>query len=116
MRLSSVLESVRGPRLAARAPTGRPYYGWVLVGALGVTETISWGVLYYAFSVFVTPMETDLGWSRGQTTGAFSLALVLSGIGAIPVGRWLDRHGARLLMTVGSRIGTLLVLAWASAD
>jgi hypothetical protein len=46
-----------------------PYYGWVLVGALGVTEVISWGVLYYAFSVFLTPMEIDLGWSRGETTG-----------------------------------------------
>src|SRR5919201_3662753 len=107
MRLPSGLESVRGPRLAARAPTGRPYYGWVLVGALGVTETISWGVLYYAFSVFLQPMEADLGWSRAATTGAFSLALVLSGFAAIPVGRWLDRHGARLLMSAGSCVGVL---------
>ena len=100
----------------AGALTTRLYYGWVLVGALGVTETISWGVLYYAFSVFVTPMEADLGWSRGETTGAFSLALVVSGFAAIPVGRWLDRHGARLLMTTGSCVGVVLVLAWAVTD
>jgi MFS family permease len=93
-----------------------PYYGWVLVVVLGLTETISWGVLYYAFSVLLTPMEADLGWSRGATTGAFSLALVLSGLAAIPVGRWLDRHGARLLMTLGGCAGTLLVLAWSRAD
>jgi MFS family permease len=92
------------------------YYGWLLVGALGVTETISWGVLYYAFSVFLTPMEAELGWSRGATTGAFSLALVLSGFAAIPVGRWLDRHGPRLLMAAGSCIATVLVLAWAATD
>jgi MFS family permease len=73
-------------------------------------------VLYYAFSVFLTPMETDLGWSRGETTGAFSLALVLSGFAAIGAGRWLDRHGARALMTTGSCIGVVLVLAWAAAD
>ena len=58
---------------AGQHATGRtltaPYYGWVLVGALGVTEVISWGVLYYAYSVFLTPMETDLGWSRAETTG-----------------------------------------------
>lgn len=71
---------------------GGLYYGWLLVGTLGITETISWGVLYYAFSVFLTPMEADLGWSRAVTTGAFSLALVISGITAIPVGRWLDRR------------------------
>jgi MFS family permease len=88
------------------------YYGWVLVLALGITETISWGVLYYAFGVLLAPMEAELGWSRGVLTGAFSVAVLLSGLGAIPVGRWLDRHGARGLMTLGSCLGALLVLAW----
>jgi len=88
------------------------YYGWVLVVTLGVTETISWGVLYYAFAVYLAPMQAELGWSRGDMTGAFSLALLLAGLTAIPVGRWLDRHGPRLLMTVGSIVATLLVVAW----
>jgi MFS family permease len=88
------------------------YYGWWLMVTLGVTETISWGVLYYAFTVYLAPMEAELGWSRGEMTGAFSLALLLAGLMAIPVGRWLDRHGPRLVMTVGSVAGVLLVLAW----
>ncbi len=88
------------------------YYGWVLVVTLGVTETISWGILYYAFTVYLAPMEAELGWSRGDMTGAFSLALLLAGLAAIPVGRWLDRHGPRLLMTLGSMAATLLVVAW----
>src|SRR5439155_960698 len=83
---------------------------------LGVTETISWGVLYYAFTVYLAPMEAELGWSRGDMTGAFSLAVLLAGLAAIPVGRWLDRHGPRLLMTVGSVAATLLVLAWSNGD
>jgi MFS family permease len=91
----------------------RPFYGWWLVCGLGVTEIISYGVLYYAFSVFLTPMEEELGWSRGATTGAFSLALVVSAVVAIPVGHWLDHYGARLLMTIGSCMAVLLVLAWA---
>src|SRR6266852_840024 len=106
---------MRLPLGAARS-SGGMYYGWLLVGTLGITETISWGVLYYAFSVFLTPMEADLGWSRAATTGAFSLALVVSGVGAIPVGRWLDQHGPRLLMTAGACVGPLLVLAWSRAD
>src|SRR4051794_469140 len=89
------------------------YYGWVVVATLGVTETISWGVLYYAFSVYLTPMQGEMGWSRGDMTGALSLGLLLAGVAAIPVGRWLDLHGPRLLMTVGSISGTLLVAAWA---
>ncbi len=94
----------------------KPYYGWVLVSALSVTETISYGVLYYAFTVFVTPMQEELGWSRAAITGAFSLALLLSGIAAVPAGRWVDRYGARWLMTAGSCAAALLVLAWSVVE
>jgi MFS family permease len=95
---------------------GALYYGWLLVLTLGVTETISWGVLYYAFAVYLTPMQAELGWSRGEMTGAFSVALLVAGLAAIPVGRWLDRHGPRLLMTLGSIAATGLVLAWSRVD
>ncbi len=88
------------------------YYGWLLVLTLGATETVTWGVLYYSFTVFLPAMEADLGWSRGATSGAFSLALLVAGLAAIPVGRWLDARGARVLMTAGSAAGALLVLAW----
>ena len=92
------------------------YYGWWIVLALAVTEPLSWGVQYYALTVFLRPMEQDLGWSRSEMTGAFSLALLISGCAAIPIGRWLDRHGTRLLMTAGSALATLLVLAWSQVD
>lgn len=97
-------------------PRSGIYYGWVLVVTLAFTEMTSWGVLYYAFSVLLLPMEEELGWSRTAMTGAFSLALLLSGFAGIPVGRWLDRHGPRLLMTVGSIAATLLVLAWGTVE
>lgn len=90
------------------------YYGWVLVLVLAFTETTSWGVLFYSFTVFLTPMGDEFGWSRGAMTGAFSLALGLSAVAGVPAGRWLDRHGPRLLMTAGSCAATVLVLAWAA--
>lgn len=93
-------------------PKTRHYYGWYITLALAISETISWGIVYYAFSVFMTPMQTDLGWSRAETTGGFSLALLVTGAMAYPVGWWVDRHGARWLMTVGSIMATLLVMAW----
>ncbi|MDQ2653831.1 MAG: MFS transporter [Chloroflexota bacterium] len=88
------------------------YYGWVVVGTLATTETISWGILYYAFAAFLVPMQRELGWSTAALTGAYSLALLVSGLAAIPVGRWIDRRGPRLLMTLGSIGGALLLLAW----
>lgn len=106
------------PFLAAKGdavnPLRRPflYYGWVIVATLGITEMTSWGVLYYAFSVILKPLQEEMKWSQGTITGAFSLAILVSGLAAIPVGRRLDRYGARLLMTIGSSAGVLLVLAW----
>jgi MFS family permease len=88
------------------------YYGWYITITLAITETVSWGILYYAFSVFITPMEAELGWSRGELTGGFSLMLLMTGVMAFPVGAWLDKHGSRFLMTVGSLCASLLVIAW----
>ena len=88
------------------------FYGWYIVATLAITETISWGIVFYAFSVFITPMENELGWSRGEIAGGFSLALLVSAGIAFPVGWWVDRHGARMLMTGGSILATILLIAW----
>jgi MFS family permease len=100
-------------RTGASGPgPSRRFHGWWIVGTLAVTETLSWAVLYYAFAVFQVPMRAELGWSAATMSGAFSLAVLLTGVAAVPVGRWLDRRGARGLMTVGSIAAVLLVLAW----
>ncbi len=88
------------------------YYGWNIIGALAITETISWGVIYYVFSVFIIPLEQEYGWTRAQISGAFSISLLVSGGMAIPVGFWLDRHGPRGLMTVGSIGAVILFYAY----
>ena len=67
------------PRLDAPRPAGL-FYGWRLVVMLGITQTITWGILYYGFTVYLPgPGEADRGWTRGQRLiGAFSLAMLLS--------------------------------------
>jgi MFS family permease len=85
----------------------------VIVGALSVTETVTWGIIYYGFPVFLRPMEQDLGASRVAVTAAFSIGLATSALASISVGRWLDRRGPRALMTIGSCLATVLTFAWA---
>lgn len=87
-------------------------YGWVIVAVLSVTETVTWGIVYYGFPVFLRPMEQELGASRVAVTGAFSVGLGVAALAALPVGRWIDRHGARGLMTAGSCLATVLTLGW----
>ena len=69
---------------------------------LCVTEIVSWGVLYYALPVLAPAIADDSGWSIAAVTAAFSTGLVVSALVGIPVGRWLDRIGPRLVMTTGS--------------
>ena len=90
--------------------------GWAIVGALSVTETVSWGVLYYVFAVVLLPMQRELGFSAAELTGAFSLGILVAGIAGIGVGRFLDRRGPRVLMTAGSVAGALLVVAWSRVE
>ena len=87
-----------------------------MVTTLSVTETITWGILYYAFGVLLAPMERDMGWSRAQSTAAFSIALLLAAAGAVPAGRLVDRGRARVMMTLGSCAGTLFLVLWARVE
>ena len=89
---------------------------WRVVGALSISETVSWGILYYAFAVLLVPMQAEVGLSAAQLTGAFSLALVVSSASGVLVGRHLDGHPPRALMTAGSIGGVLAVVAWSRID
>lgn len=82
---------------------------------LCLTEITSWGVLYYAFTVLSDQISADTGWSAPAVTAAFSAGLVTSALVGIPVGRWLDRVGPRWIMTAGSVLGVVSVVAVVAA-
>jgi MFS family permease len=83
--------------------------------ALCATQITSWGVVYYAFPVLLPHLTADTGWSTSAVTAAFSGALLISALAAIPVGRILDRRGPRAVMTTGSVLAVASVLAIAAA-
>lgn len=85
---------------------------WSFVWLLAAAQLVAWGCLYYAFAVAVVPMETELGWSRTSLNGALSVGLLTWGLAAPVVGRWIDRHGARAVMSGGAVAGGLLMVAW----
>lgn len=92
------------------------YRGWALVRALGVTTIVSYGTTQYFFAVLLVPMQRELGWSRALISGAFSAALVSAALLGLPVGRLVDRHGARGLMTAGSLLGGAGLIATAAVS
>lgn len=84
--------------------------------ALSISALVSWGITYYTFSVVITPMQMELGWSTAELTGAFSLGLLSTGIADVFVGRWLDARGPRLLMVIGAIAASLLIWAWSEVE
>lgn len=93
-----------------------PSRPWSFVWLLAAAQLVAWGCLYYAFAVAVVPMEAELGWSRTSLNGALSIGLASWGFSAPWVGRWIDRHGARMVMTVGAVGGGLLMMAWSQVE
>jgi len=84
------------------------FYGYVVVGLAFVTLMLTMGACY-SFGIFFKPILTEFGWTRTMTSGAFSLATILGGIVAIPLGGLTDRFGPRAVMTV---FGFLLGLGY----
>ncbi len=63
----------------------------------------------YAFSVFVKPLEAQMGWDRATTQWAFSVTLATFAIVMIPAGRLQDRIGPRKVASIG---GVLLGISF----
>jgi MFS family permease len=99
---------------ARPAPLSRTELRRVLA-TLCITEITSWGVLIYAFPVLSPAISAATGWSTTSVVGAFSLGQLVAAAAGIPVGRWLDRHGPRGLMTAGAALGVVAVAAIANA-
>jgi len=75
--------------------------------ALGITQITAWGTSYYCLGVLAGPISQDTGWSRGFVFLGFTVALLAMGLVSSTVGRAIDRHGGRAVMT----LGTVLVSA-----
>jgi len=75
---------------------------WRTIGILACTQIISWGSLYYAFSILAPSIQREFGWSPTLVFGAYSWSLLVAGLVATPIGILLDRHGGRMVMGSGS--------------
>lgn len=112
--LSASEPGVPGSRPVTAGSPDPDGVGWVLL-ALCVSVTVSYGVLYYAFTVLAPAISDDTGWSATAVTTAFSAGSLAGALAGISAGRVLQRHGPRPVMTGGSLLGvgavTLVALA-----
>jgi OFA family oxalate/formate antiporter-like MFS transporter len=83
---------------------------WVIAAA-GVVMQIALGAVY-AWSVFRNPLTEAYGWSIGEVTLAFTIAIFVLGFAAFAGGLWMQRVGPRrVALTAGVLYGLGVFLA-----
>jgi len=93
----------------------RIYYGWIVVGITALTLLVASGVRA-ASGVLITPLESDLGWSRSSISFAISVGLVLYGLAGPLGGALMDRYGPKRLMLAGLVLTTLSSIVTAASS
>ena len=90
-----------------KAPTIDPFRR--IVWPLAIAQVIMWAGMYYMFPALLLEWERDLGWSKTELSGAFTLALVMSAVLAPGVGRIIDRGFGRRIFTGSAILGSLFL-------
>ena len=80
---------------------------WLVITGLGITQIIGWGTTYYALGALSPDIALATGWPKTLIFGAFSAALLVSGLISRWSGRFIDRQGGRKLMMTGSSLAAL---------
>ncbi|MEY4364898.1 MAG: hypothetical protein RLZZ305_242 [Actinomycetota bacterium] len=83
------------------------------IDALGLLTIAAYGSWFYGFGVLVQDMSADLGVGVGVLGAVYGAATLVGGVAAVVVGRMLDRHGPRLILTV---VGPVAALAYAASS
>jgi sugar phosphate permease len=74
------------------------FFGWYMVAASVVANTIFSAAYFQGFGVLILPIERTFGWDRWVVSAAMSLRQLESGIVSPAVGFLLDRFSARKLI------------------
>ena len=94
----------------------RFFYGWVIVFAAAVKGAFNVGSAVFASSVFLVPMQDDLGWSRTLIFGALAVRTLCGGLLSPIVGPMGDHPWApRVALPIGSVLFGLsfMLVKWA---
>ena len=87
----------------------------VAVCALGIGQITAWGTTYYVVGILAAPIVAGAGWSRSLDYLGFTVGMLAMAAVSPWAGRLIDRHGARSVMTIGTLLVVLGLLALSTA-
>lgn len=86
-----------------------------LTVALGTNQLLSWGTTFYLPAVISGAAARDLHTTPAAVLGGFSWALLVTGICAPRVGRWIGQRGGRRVLASSTVVFALGMLVLATA-
>jgi MFS family permease len=90
-------------------------YGWVMVLVVFVLSGLAFGSMA-SISVFLKPVSLEFGWSRGQTSFAYTVASLSSAVFGVLWGQVADKYGTKWFGFVGAICMSLVLFALSSLD
>jgi MFS family permease len=87
------------------------FYGWRVVAACFVVAAFAWALGLFGSSVYLQAVTATHGWAIGEVSAAITLFFVVSASVQRTVGRRIDRHGPRLVLSLGAVLMGLGVAA-----
>ena len=90
-------------------------YGWVMVMVVFVLSGLAFGSMA-SISVFLKPVSFEFGWSRGQTSFAYTVASLSSAVFGVLWGQVADKYGTKWFGFVGAICMSLVLFALSSLD
>ena len=90
-------------------------YGWVMVLVVFVLSGLAFGSMA-SISVFLKPVSLEFGWSRGQTSFAYSIASFASAAFGVIWGQVADKYGTRWFGFTGAICMSLVLFALSRLD
>ncbi|KQI73667.1 hypothetical protein AN191_01980 [Loktanella sp. 5RATIMAR09] len=83
---------------------------------LGITQITGYGTLMYAYAVLLPEMAKDLGLTLSEVFGVLSLGLFFGGLVSPVAGKLVDHFGGRWVMTLGTIVACLAVMAMSQVE
>jgi MFS family permease len=94
----------------------RPFLGWRIVGAAFLAQFLCNAVTLSAFSNFILPLSTSFSTSKDTIALGATLTIAVIGFTSPVVGRWVDRGHVRKLMTGGSVLSGVGLIAMSQTE
>ncbi len=91
-----------------------PNRRWIV--PLAATVMVGFGVILYGFSVYATDQAAGADFSKTALSLAYGGSVFVGGLLALPVGRYADKHGVRIIVGAGAVLGSMGLVAFSMSN